>query len=55
MKLQTEDRARVFGVSPAHSYENTPDRSITQHRSQRPSAKAERLFRCRLKAIVPEA
>jgi hypothetical protein len=53
MKLQTENRARVFGVSLAHLDEYTPDSYITQQK--RVSANAERLFRCRINATVPEA
>lgn len=53
MKLQTECRARVFGVSLAHTDGYTSDCSITQQ--EKHSANAEHLFRCQLKQAVPEA
>ena len=57
--LETEDRARIFGVSLAHLCEYTPDGQLIQGpavpNQERQSAIAESLFRCRLKATVPEA
>ena len=51
--LQTENRTSIFGVSFAHASEYTPGNYLTQEKRQ--SAHAESLFRCRLKATVPEA